>query len=574
MAVRVVLVLVSMCWQGTANAAWLALCKEPTRDGGVATRSLSLGQTDGAVLHLALRARAADGCRQVEIPVPLDEVLWLGMLRPKGKGDIVSVVLQGNENETSSGMPATVSEFDLRLEGQEAEDAPPNPLPPNIELLDEMQASAFGGEGRARFERAPDGIVLECTAGKQPAGLRLKLARSRLPLGVQLDIVLRYTASDGFDLGVLDAQRLQQESPLILGRLAGGKQPVTAVLAVPDVGLQRHSPVEWSLHCPATAAQLHLTALRLEAHARASRSDRAQWVWRPQAWQENAGKLLQRARELQVDTVFISVPVVAGAVLHPERLSQFIARAGQQRVTVWAVEGDPHAVMPEGRRQFVRRAQALSVYNQSVPPAQRLAGIQYDVEPYLLPGYALNPDSWHQAYVHMMSEVHAAAGMPLDAVLPFWWAEAGTGEMRLLDALAPMVARVTVMNYRTDRAELLRFAEPFLIWGERAGRPVRLALEAGPLPVETRWHFTPAKQGHLWSIRLGDQVAVMLMRNAARNPQGRQFSLQHRQQTDPGRTTFHGDTKTMHAMVPELETIWSAWPAFDGIALHGLDEGL
>ncbi len=317
------------------------------------------------------------------------------------------------------------------------------------------------------------------------------------------------------------------------------------------------------------AAELRLESLRPAAKA----AGRALWVWNPAAWKAGAKELFGLLAANAADTVYVSVPLApAGAgVADSDRLRLFVTEATLRGVRVWAVAGDPRALLPQERASYVARAQAYAGYNAGATPEARLAGVQFDIEPYLNPGYHIETEDWLAAYLDTLSLLKPAAGMPVDVAIPFWWGQQAFRGAAFLDHLAPLVDSVTVMNYRTNREQLLRFAEPFLAWGARRRRTVRIALEAGPIEDESIRIFRRAEAGELWLVALAEHSLVLLLDKAAPNPAGPVFGYSHTTPARGSNITFRNDLSALRELLPRLEAVWSAWPSFAGIALHGLD---
>jgi hypothetical protein len=119
--------------------------------------------------------------------------------------------------------------------------------------------------------------------------------------------------------------------------------------------------------------------------------------------------------------------------------------------------------------------------------------VQYDIEPYTLPGWGAHPVDY-RGWTRAVRALAAAARRPVHLVLPFWIADDEGGE-RLLREVAGSVSGVTAMAYRTDPAAIAQIAEPLLNWGAAARKPVRIALEAGPVAAEIEEAFRPAATG-------------------------------------------------------------------------------
>jgi hypothetical protein len=266
------------------------------------------------------------------------------------------------------------------------------------------------------------------------------------------------------------------------------------------------------------------------------------------------------------------VPFKDDAVREPAALAAFIRAAGTRGIRVLSVDGDPHMVLPEQQPALARMVRAYAAYNASVEAAARLAGLQFDVEPYLLPAYGSGKIDWDARYLAMARTLRTAAGsLHLELVVPFWW----DGRTALLDGLAPLVDGLAVMDYRTDPAQLREFAVPFLDWGVRHHKQVRIALEAGEIAAETQRRYVRAGAGEaadLLRLRInGQQVLALLKEPVSAGNNMEAFRLQSAREIDGSATTFHKDKPALLRLLPGLESDFSAWDeAFGGIALHEL----
>ncbi|HMF99466.1 MAG TPA: hypothetical protein VKE96_34435 [Vicinamibacterales bacterium] len=294
---------------------------------------------------------------------------------------------------------------------------------------------------------------------------------------------------------------------------------------------------------------------------------RAMWAWRPELWRSEASSLFARASSWNVGVLYVSVQVGAdGALVDADRLRAFLRDAGDRRLRVWAVEGDPRAVMEAERTAMVQRARAIRSFNAAGSPG--FDGVQYDIEPYLVPGYALNEEQWNEAYVATIEQLRKAAAMPVEVAVPFWWLNARTADGRVMDRVSAFIESVAVMDYRTDPDTIERLAEPWLDWGEAHKRRIRVALEAGRLPDEPRYHFRPAPSGTLLQIKIGDRDALVLVRAPYANRSGAAFRLIRTSTFEASTVTFFGRAGNLRSLLPTLERRFSGYGSFAGIALH------
>jgi hypothetical protein len=257
------------------------------------------------------------------------------------------------------------------------------------------------------------------------------------------------------------------------------------------------------------------------------------------------------------------------AVRAPGQLADFVRAAGARGIGVYSVDGDPHMVLADEVPAAVKRVQAYAAYNASQPPEARLRGVQFDVEPYLLPDNVLPPDRRDAAYVEMARALKAAAGagLRLEFVVPFWWG----GNQALLDALAPHADALAVMDYRTDRSQIVDGAIPFLDWAAGHGRQVRIALEAGSIAPEVQRRYVKAVTGDLQAVDVNGRHVLALLRQPVTSAAGASlYRLQSTRTIDGSATTFHNDKAALARLLPGLEADFGAWDGYGGIAIHEL----
>jgi hypothetical protein len=563
-----------------AHAAWLHLCP---RDGAPAQPPYAdTVDADGAGLRWLVDEQAERaGCRSMALP-PGAQVETLFPLAPHEDVER-TILLHGRVREGRF----AVSEHVLP---SSKEGAPrPGPAPLRANLLERMGARAFGVEERVKVRLAGGRLTVDCGAGTRPAGVLLTgpwfLPRARLRLAAS------YAGGAGFSLQAADSAHAQRETALALGELAA--RPAYAAadtnadadaaplrLALPDA-LDRAGWRHFVLQCPAHAASLTIARLALEPDPApaVTPAPRSAWVWHAEDWRGHGAGLLDWAAAHGVRALFVTVPFKNGAVREPARLAAFIRAAGSRGIRVLSVDGDPHMVLPDHQPALARMVRAYADYNASVEPAARLAGLQFDVEPYLLPDYSgsgVGKVDWDARYLAMARTLRGAAGgLRLELVVPFWW----DGKAALLDSLAPLVDALTVMDYRTDPAQVTDFAVPFLDWAARHGKQVRIALEAGAIAPETQRRYVRAgadEAGELLRLRMGgqqrgQQLLVLLRAPAAGVADADRFRLQSTREIDGSATTFHKDKAALLRLLPGLEQDFSAWgEAYGGIALHEL----
>jgi len=298
----------------------------------------------------------------------------------------------------------------------------------------------------------------------------------------------------------------------------------------------------------------------------------AAWAWDPQGWRDDAAALIAAASRLGAGALYISVPSSRGEVSDADALAEFILRCREAGIEVYAVEGDPRMVTDEGLVLAASRARALAAYRATHPHAP-LAGVQYDIEPYLLASFSAAPEAawmrWNTA-LHTLSD---ALGEPVDAVIPYWIEDSPGGEAALI-AARPALRCITIMAYRTAPDAIMDAAAPVLIFAEGAGLPATVGLEAGPIAQERRNIFRRAASaaGELHLATLGGVTAALLLDGPQAESGTRAFRKSHSVPSDPARVTFFGRASQLFEVAGTLATTLAAYPAAQRIAFHGLTE--
>lgn len=494
----------------------------------------------------------APGCRKIALGFEAARVETVYPLPADARPE-QTVLLQGDDSKGA----LAVSEHTLVPAKPQPD--PPAPMPFGENLLTHMQARTFGIEERVQAHLEDGRLRIACKAGTKPAGVLLDgpwyLPRASAVLQAA------FSGKGQFLWQVADAARAAREDALDMGSLSSSGR-----LALP-AGLERHAWKQFTVLCPAQASSLALDALSLEPEA-ATPAPRSTWIWNQDEWRARGQGLIDWAVGEKIGELFVTVPLREGRVSEPEALAAFVKAAGTRGIAVTAVDGDPHMVLPGEQGPSAARARAYAAYNAQAEPAARLKGMQFDVEPYLLPARVLPPDERDRRYLELAARLRQAAGaMRLEFVVPFWW----DSKPELLRELAKSADALSVMDYRTDPRQIYRFAVPFLDWAEAHGKQVRIALEAGPIAAETQRRYQRVPEGSAGDMllfELGGQQVLVLLRQATRHAQAQAFTLAGSRRIDGSATTFHADKAALTRLLPRLEATFGAWKGFGGIALH------
>ena len=155
-----------------------------------------------------------------------------------------------------------------------------------------------------------------------------------------------------------------------------------------------------------------------------------------------------------------------------ESLAKFVRAAHSKGLEVHALHGAPDLALAKNHAIAIERLNLALEYNRSVPPKDRLDGIQFDVEPYLLGEFKTGGAIWQKVlreYLDLAKELRDtvkkadAPDFSLGWAIPFWWdtddgvsavSWAGVKKpaaFHLMDILNSLShSSVAVMAYRND----------------------------------------------------------------------------------------------------------------------------
>lgn len=521
-----------------------------------ATRVLVCRDPDGRTHLLPPDAPRREGCAEATIPLSLDQVRWAQAL-PRAPRPGAPLILEGSgRGEAFRPGSARFAEPARKPDG-----APGLPL--GLNLLPRLAPRPFGIEERVSVARTGDALDLVCRAGTKPAGLILDTAEARLPTGPSYSIELEAEGAPGFSIGLA-----------IRGGTPDSVSPLgapTTLLPAPADPLARGKfwPV---ILCPPDGGHIVLRAFTLAPERAASKpAARSAWAWKPALWRDAPERLLDEAIRHRLDALFVAVEIEGDTLRDEAAFARFVAQARRRGVAVTVVEGDPMMVLEAGRRAAVARLQAIVSYQSRASAEARLAGVQYDIEPYVLPAFAADPQPILRGWAATVERLAAAAGpLPLDMVLPFWLVDDAEAAALVLPAIRRAAASVTVMAYRTSPEAVQAAAEPFLTWGVAAGKPVRVALETGPVEDEVSRSYAAAERGPVLVAQTTAGALVLYLGEPLAGPDAQAFAMVRETVAPADRISFLGNNDAMASVSANLETELQSWPSFAGLAFHGL----
>jgi len=530
-------------------ATSVVLC--PAEDAPVSNLSVDFTLADGSRNVIALvpaQRPLASRCRAEAVAAPPGRPLWLGAVstRELARSKSITLVRKADDQRVTG----------LEIDSAAVRPVSERPLIPRTELLPPRSVRSFGSQERITVSEEDSAIALTCRAGDEVAGAAIELDGALHPR-LKLSLELEAAGDPGFRTRIKTATSDIPFAPQHDRQVA--RLPIESA----------PGPLSIVVTCPPTDGRLRLLRASVRSAGGGLPDRLATWVWRPESWRSDRQDLIAWARDQSIATLFITVAIDGDRVTDPKGLADFVAQARKADIAVVAVEGDPAMIWGgEGRQQALARARALAAY-QAETPAARLSGVQYDIEPYNISGFAPDREGAWRSWAEALRTLSNELGERIDAVVPFWIVE-GSGGQDALTAASPALRQLTIMAYRTEPAAIVAAAAPVLTWATDHDIPVIVALESGALAHERRDVFQPADAGELQIVNFGEIAAAILLDRPIPPLNAMAYRYGHSVESDASRITFAGQPARLVSAVRTVAADLAAWPAARGIAIHGL----
>lgn len=441
-------------------------------------------------------------------------------------------------------------------------------LPLGENLIGRIEPRMFGDEERVEAVRSEDGLTVQCSEGSAPAGVSLETAPFHFPRAARLRLVAEGGGSGKpLSLSIVergsDAARTEQAHVEANG----------ASLHLPPTSAGDAPPLDVVLNCPQGSGRFGLNSLRLEPDPPTKPvSPSGTWLWEADAWLADPGRTEDWLVASGLGRVFLQLKIDNGEIVGAAALAEFVSRLGKRGISVHAVEGDPAMVTADGLSHALQRVAAIRRYQSASPPEGRLAGLQFDIEPYLLTDFARDPAAVWGQWATAIRSLSSTWGARVAVVVPFWMLGSEGGDAAAA-AARPAISGVSVMAYRSETGEVTALSEPWLAWGAGNNVPVSVAIENGLLGVEVHRTFVRAERGSVLLRMEGQTATVSLLSGeveASRDALA--YAFRYETRVNPERISFMNDRDKLAVARKELARLLVAWPSFDGLVIHGLDE--
>ncbi|MGI8904919.1 MAG: hypothetical protein ACR2IE_00305 [Candidatus Sumerlaeaceae bacterium] len=217
----------------------------------------------------------------------------------------------------------------------------------------------------------------------------------------------------------------------------------------------------------------------------------AAWLWNPEDYFSPAGRqrLVRVARKWKISAIFAQVHHNGLQLSQTAELQALIKQAAKKGIEIHALSGSPDWSDPKQLEMPLSLIDAVTSYNQHSPA--KFAGVHFDIEPYLLPRWAIEREKVVENFLTVVSSI-ANRGrekrLHTGFSVPFFFGDDANFRDEKLPIFAHVMKRcdeVAVMAYRT------RLSGSNGV--ERLTRPIRMAA---------------VKQSHGASVRLGLELTT------------------------------------------------------------------
>lgn len=225
---------------------------------------------------------------------------------------------------------------------------------------------------------------------------------------------------------------------------------------------------------------------------------RALWVW-------HGGPLVQNATErkkffqflaapkgnpnARISVIFLSRAGLANAQTE-KPLEGFVAEAHRRSIRVDYLCGEDYYATPKRMNEGLWQLDYVLRYNRSVAPESRFDGIQFDVEPYALPGWPSNEVlAGYITFLDRCRDRIKRSGQPFafGVAIPRWFD--GDDLHGLYKKVLDRVDYVAVMDYVDKPEAFVNDGANEVAYATQLGKDAWLGAEATRLPDEPNSTF-------------------------------------------------------------------------------------
>ncbi|MGG6310106.1 hypothetical protein [Paenibacillus macerans] len=209
---------------------------------------------------------------------------------------------------------------------------------------------------------------------------------------------------------------------------------------------------------------------------------KATWIWDTKAIEERQDEILAFAGKQGVKVIFLQI----GGGVGRESYRGFVRAAAEAGIEVHALNGQPDWALRERRAEAEKFLDWVIAYNREAQPEERFAGVQFDVEPYLLNEWRQDRESvvreWMEG-IRAWTEEAGYNGLEIGAAVPFWLDEIDhpgrSTKLPLGDWMVDRFDYLAIMAYRDGAGHIYEISQTTLSEADRMKKKVWVGVELG-----------------------------------------------------------------------------------------------
>lgn len=229
---------------------------------------------------------------------------------------------------------------------------------------------------------------------------------------------------------------------------------------------------------------------------------------------QDAQAFLAFARQCKLSQVYLQSAHLVREC--PEALGAFCSQAREAGVSVTLLAGRSAWALEPGQAEALQVAREARIFTEGLREKGKPApeAIQFDVEPYLLPRWKVDPQGVANQYLDLFEKLRETLGgrLRLQACIPFWFDRVKVRRRGLTRPLSEWILDASdgavLMDYRDTAQRLVSGVEGELAYASRIGKPLVVAVNIAPSD-EKRTSFHGQSEAKLRRV-LEDARAPML----------------------------------------------------------------
>lgn len=191
-------------------------------------------------------------------------------------------------------------------------------------------------------------------------------------------------------------------------------------------------------------------------------------------------------------------------VQNAESLSELIIDAAKRNISVNALRGEESMFFEANHSRTIEQLTAILEFDRQLSPKVHLAGIKYDVEPYLTAEWKAGGEQRSKVisdYLLFLKKANdlleeQAPHLELSVDVPFWWdkpefATSFNGSNKLLvHHIQDLTDWIGIMSYRRDSTDVLTLVKTELTYAGRMNKPRSVCPAVNTNEIKGSEHWT------------------------------------------------------------------------------------